>query len=88
MYLFILFYLFIVSVCSIPIWLAWTLVGGLNRDHAYAHEFGDGCVAFGLFCTATLILFAMFLPKVGPVVPETLHHSKQEKVLTVSKNYM
>ncbi|XP_076435087.1 metabotropic glutamate receptor 2-like [Babylonia areolata] len=53
---------------SIPIWLAWTLVGGLNKDHDYAHEFGDACIAFGLFLTATLILFAMFLPKVRQLV--------------------
>ncbi|GFN87796.1 metabotropic glutamate receptor 2 [Plakobranchus ocellatus] len=53
---------------SIPIWLAWGLVGGLNDDHDYAQEFGDACIAFGLFCTATLILFAMFLPKVRQLV--------------------
>ncbi|KAL8599974.1 hypothetical protein ACOMHN_038973 [Nucella lapillus] len=53
---------------SIPIWLAWSLVGGLNKDNAYAHEFGDACIAFGLFVTATLILFAMFLPKVRQLV--------------------
>ncbi|RUS84820.1 hypothetical protein EGW08_007435 [Elysia chlorotica] len=53
---------------SIPIWLAWGLVGGLNMDHAYAQEFGDACIAFGLFATATLILFSMFLPKVRQLV--------------------
>ncbi|GFS15263.1 metabotropic glutamate receptor 2 [Elysia marginata] len=53
---------------SIPIWLAWGLVGGLNQDHDYAQEFGDACIAFGLFCTATLILFSMFLPKVRQLV--------------------
>ncbi|KAK6192482.1 hypothetical protein SNE40_003940 [Patella caerulea] len=53
---------------SIPIWLAWTLVGGLNRDHMFAQEFGDACIAFGLFLNATLILFAMFLPKVRQLV--------------------
>ncbi|KAK7087453.1 metabotropic glutamate receptor 2-like [Littorina saxatilis] len=53
---------------SIPVWLAWTLVGGLNRDHDYAHEFGDACIAFGLFITATLVLFSMFLPKVRQLV--------------------
>ncbi|KAK7487802.1 hypothetical protein BaRGS_00020943 [Batillaria attramentaria] len=58
----------IASGFSIPIWLAWTLVGGLNRDHDWAHEFGDGCIAFGLFLTATLILFSMFLPKVRQLV--------------------
>ncbi|CAG5126096.1 unnamed protein product [Candidula unifasciata] len=53
---------------TIPIWLAWGLVGGLNKDHAYAHEFGDACIAFGLLITASLILFAMFLPKVRHLV--------------------
>ncbi|XP_071094247.1 metabotropic glutamate receptor 3-like [Haliotis cracherodii] len=53
---------------SIPIWLSWGLVGGLNRDHVVAQEFGDACIAFGLFLTATLILFAMFLPKVRQLV--------------------
>jgi len=50
---------------SIPVWLAWGLVGGLNKDQQYAQEFGDACEAFGLVITATIILFAMFLPKVG-----------------------
>ncbi|KAL3856568.1 hypothetical protein ACJMK2_011303 [Sinanodonta woodiana] len=58
----------VASGFSIPIWIAWTLVGGLNRDHAYAHEIGDACVAFGLFITATMITFAMFLPKVRQLV--------------------
>ncbi|XP_055861744.1 metabotropic glutamate receptor 3-like isoform X2 [Biomphalaria glabrata] len=53
---------------SIPIWLAWGLIGGLNKDHAYSEEFGDGCIAFGLLITATLILFSMFLPKVRQLV--------------------
>ncbi|XP_005089382.2 metabotropic glutamate receptor 2 isoform X2 [Aplysia californica] len=53
---------------SIPIWLAWGLVGGLNKDQDYAQEYGDACIAFGLFLTATLILFAMFLPKVRQLV--------------------
>ncbi|CAL1543924.1 unnamed protein product [Lymnaea stagnalis] len=53
---------------SIPIWLAWGLVGGLNKDHEYSEEFGDACVAFGLLITATLILFSMFLPKVRQLV--------------------
>ncbi|XP_064612336.1 metabotropic glutamate receptor 2-like isoform X2 [Liolophura sinensis] len=53
---------------SIPIWLAWTLVGGLNRNNTHAHEYGDACLAFGLFITATLILFSMFLPKVRQLV--------------------
>ena len=44
--------------------MAWGLVGGLNQDHDFAQEFGDACIAFGLFATATLILFTMFLPKV------------------------
>ncbi|KAK3587263.1 hypothetical protein CHS0354_034407 [Potamilus streckersoni] len=58
----------VASGFSIPIWIAWTLVGGLNRDHAYAQEFGDACIAFGLFITATMITFAMFLPKVRQLV--------------------
>ncbi|XP_067683879.1 metabotropic glutamate receptor 3-like [Haliotis asinina] len=58
----------IASGFTIPIWLAWGLVGGLNRDHIVAQEFGDACIAFGLFLTATLILFAMFLPKVRQLV--------------------
>ena len=58
----------IASGFTIPIWVAWGLVGGLNKDHAYAQEFGDACIAFGLFITATLILFAMFLPKVRQLV--------------------
>lgn len=53
---------------SIPVWLAWGLVGGLNEDHAYSEEFGDACIAFGLLITATLILFSMFLPKVRQLV--------------------
>ncbi|KAJ8312617.1 hypothetical protein KUTeg_009990, partial [Tegillarca granosa] len=53
---------------SIPIWIAWGLVGGLNRDHDFAQEFGDACMAFGLFITATLALFSMFLPKVRQLV--------------------
>lgn len=53
---------------SIPIWIAWGLVGGLNRGHDYAQEFGDACMAFGLFITATLALFSMFLPKVRQLV--------------------
>uniref|UniRef100_K1QQK5 Metabotropic glutamate receptor 2 n=1 Tax=Magallana gigas TaxID=29159 RepID=K1QQK5_MAGGI len=53
---------------SIPVWIAWGLVGGLNRDNAYAHEYGDACIAFGLFATATLCLFALFLPKVRQLV--------------------
>jgi len=53
---------------TIPVWIAWGLVGGLNKDHAQAQEFGDACIAFGLAITATLILFAMFLPKVRQLV--------------------
>ncbi|XP_041347672.1 metabotropic glutamate receptor 2-like [Gigantopelta aegis] len=53
---------------SIPIWLAWSLVGGLNRDHLNAHEFCDGCMAFGLFVTATCVLFTMFVPKIQQLV--------------------
>ncbi|XP_074642174.1 metabotropic glutamate receptor-like [Tubulanus polymorphus] len=45
---------------SIPIWIAWTLVGSLNESI----EFKDPCMAFGLLINATLILFCMFLPKV------------------------
>lgn len=54
----------IVAGFSIPIWISWGLVGGLNRDHDGAHQFGDACLAFGLFMCATLALFSMFLPKV------------------------
>ncbi|XP_061197344.1 metabotropic glutamate receptor 6-like [Saccostrea echinata] len=53
---------------SIPVWIAWGLVGGLNRDDAYGHEYGDACIAFGLFTTATLCLFSLFLPKVRQLV--------------------
>ncbi|KAK3084507.1 hypothetical protein FSP39_014521 [Pinctada imbricata] len=53
---------------SIPVWIAWGLVGGLNREEDYAQEYGDACMAFGLFVTATLCLFAMFLPKVRQLV--------------------
>ncbi|XP_045174045.2 metabotropic glutamate receptor-like isoform X2 [Mercenaria mercenaria] len=53
---------------SIPVWVAWGLVGGLNKDHKYAEEFGDAAIAFGLFITATLVLFSMFLPKVRQLV--------------------
>ena len=49
---------------SIPVWIAWGLVGGLNKMDDHAQEYGDACMAFGLFTTATLCLFAMFLPKV------------------------
>ncbi|KAL4223422.1 hypothetical protein ACF0H5_016892 [Mactra antiquata] len=53
---------------SIPVWVAWGLVGGLNKDHQYAQEFGDAAIAFGLFITATIVLFAMFLPKVRQLI--------------------
>lgn len=53
---------------SIPVFIAWGLVGGLNKNHIYAEEFGDACFAFGLFIVATIILFAMFLPKVRQLV--------------------
>lgn len=53
---------------SVPVFVAWGLVGGLNKNHAYAQEFGDACFAFGLFIVATIILFAMFLPKVRQLV--------------------
>jgi hypothetical protein len=53
---------------SVPVWVAWGLVGGLNKDHRYAEEFGDASIAFGLFITATLVLFSMFLPKVRQLV--------------------
>lgn len=53
---------------SIPVWVAWGLVGGLNKDHEFAQEFGDASIAFGLFITATLIMFSMFLPKVRQLV--------------------
>ncbi|GAB1608012.1 uncharacterized protein LOC115227451, partial, partial [Argonauta hians] len=53
---------------SIPIWIAWGLIGGLHRSSIYAHQYGDACIAFGLFLNATLILFAMFLPKVRQMV--------------------
>lgn len=58
----------IASGFSIPIWIAWGLMGGLNRDQDKAHEFTDACIAFGLFVTATLVLFSMFLPKVRQLV--------------------
>lgn len=53
---------------SIPLWIAWTLIGGLNRKSIYAEQYGDACMAFGLFLTGSLILFAMFLPKVRQMV--------------------
>ncbi|XP_029654140.2 uncharacterized protein LOC115227451 [Octopus sinensis] len=53
---------------SIPLWIAWGLIGGLNRTSPFASQFGDACIAFGLFLNATLILFAMFLPKVRQLV--------------------
>ncbi len=45
---------------AIPIWIAWILLGMLIGDP----EWEDPCMAFGLFVTATLILFNMYLPKV------------------------
>lgn len=45
---------------SIPIWIAWILVGMLNSNP----EFHDPAIAYGLLFTAFLILFVMFLPKV------------------------
>ncbi|XP_064620112.1 metabotropic glutamate receptor-like isoform X2 [Lineus longissimus] len=45
---------------SVPLWLAWILVGQLNGNRA----FEDPALAYGLFLTATLVLFVMFLPKV------------------------
>ena len=53
---------------SVPVFIAWGLVGGLNKNHPYAQEFGDACFAFGLIIVATIILFAMFLPKVRQLV--------------------
>lgn len=53
---------------SVPVFIAWGLVGGLNKNHEYAQEFGDASFAFGLFIVATIILFAMFLPKVRQLV--------------------
>ena len=53
---------------SIPLWIAWTLIAGLNRRSPYAHQYGDACIAFGLFLTGALVLFAMFLPKVRQMV--------------------
>ena len=50
----------LVAGFTIPIWIAWVLLGLLNEDKA----FRDPAMAFGLFLTATLILFVMFLPKV------------------------
>ncbi|XP_052073192.1 metabotropic glutamate receptor 3-like isoform X2 [Mytilus californianus] len=58
----------IASGFCIPIWIAWGLVAGLNREHDVSHEFTDACMAFGLFITATLVLFSMFLPKVRQLV--------------------
>jgi hypothetical protein len=45
---------------SIPLWLAWILVGQLNDNPV----FEDPAFAYGLFLTASLVLFVMFLPKV------------------------
>lgn len=56
------------SGLSIPLWIAWTLIAGLNRTSDYAHQYGDACIAFGLFLTGALVLFAMFLPKVRQMV--------------------
>ncbi|WAR03385.1 GRM2-like protein [Mya arenaria] len=53
---------------SVPVWIAWGLVGSLNKDHQYAQEFSDACEAFGLLITAAIILFSMFLPKVRQLV--------------------
>ncbi|XP_014769680.1 uncharacterized protein LOC106868776 [Octopus bimaculoides] len=53
---------------SIPLWVAWGLIGGLNRTSPFSSQYGDACIAFGLFLNATLILFAMFLPKVRQLV--------------------
>lgn len=53
---------------SILIFIAWGLIGGLLRHHEKSHEIGDGCIGFGLFFTSTVILFALFLPKVRQLV--------------------
>lgn len=58
----------IAAGCTIPVWIAWALVGGLNYNNEYAQEFGDASIAFGLIITATIILFCMFLPKVRQLV--------------------
>ncbi|XP_069136390.1 metabotropic glutamate receptor 3-like [Argopecten irradians] len=58
----------IASGFSIPIWIAWGLVGGLNKNLDNGHQFGDACLAFGLFIVATLALFSMFLPKVRQLI--------------------
>ncbi|OWF46220.1 metabotropic glutamate receptor-like [Mizuhopecten yessoensis] len=58
----------IVAGFSIPIWIAWGLVGGLNKKLDNGHQFGDACLAFGLFIVATLALFSMFLPKVRQLI--------------------
>lgn len=53
---------------SIPIWISWTLIGGLNKDNPDYNEYGDAAIAFGLFLCATLVMFSMFLPKVRQLV--------------------
>ncbi|PAA55574.1 hypothetical protein BOX15_Mlig000487g3 [Macrostomum lignano] len=45
---------------SIPIWIAWCLVGSLNDDI----EVKDASQAFGLFVNLTLVLLVVFLPKI------------------------
>lgn len=53
---------------SVPVFIAWGLVGGLNKDKEYAQEFGDASIAFGLLIVVTIVLFSMFLPKVRQLV--------------------
>jgi hypothetical protein len=75
----------IASGFSIPIWIAWGLTAGLNRDHDQAQEFTDACMAFGLFITATLVLFSMFLPKVRQLVVYSFFtncHLKNQKPIS------
>ena len=50
----------LVAGFTIPVWIAWVLLGYLNDS-----EWEDPAMAFGLLIVATLILFIMYLPKVS-----------------------
>ncbi|CAH1801791.1 unnamed protein product [Owenia fusiformis] len=53
-------YIGLASGLCIPVWIVWILIGALSPGHSF-HAPATG---FGLWVTATVLLFAMFLPKV------------------------
>ncbi|XP_013405161.1 metabotropic glutamate receptor 2 [Lingula anatina] len=55
----------IAAGATAALWIAWTLIGHLSpHSREDFSDYWDPATAFGLWCTATLILLVMFLPKV------------------------